>query len=271
MKILENMINFFFKKEVYGSILIIVIALILYNLGKLAISKTIKTSKNTYDIKKRKTVVSIFESVFKYILFLVTLICLLELYGINTRNLIAGLGIAGVVVGLGLQDTMKDIISGLSIIMENYFVVGDFININGFVGQVIEFGLKSTKIKNGSGEVLVISNRTIEKVINISQKKAYLVINIPTAYEEKTVKVEKVLTNMLEKIKDFKYVMDDCSYLGISELGSSEVLYTIKIECNQEHQWEVKRQVLKLIKDTYDKEKIKIPYNQIEVHNGDNI
>ena len=68
-----------------------------------------------------------------------------------------------------------------------------------------------------------------------------------------------------------KYVYENCSYLGISKLGASEVIYTLSIECSQEHQWEVKRNILKLIKDTYDKENIKIPYTQIEVHNGQNI
>ncbi len=271
MNFLENIWTFFAKKEVYGLILIVFISLIIYNIGRLVISKVITTGKNTYDAKKRKTVVSIIESVYKYILFVIVIFLTLELYGIDAKSILAGLGIAGAVIGLALQDTMKDIIGGISIIMENYFVVGDFITINGFTGQVIEFGLKSSKIKNVNGEVLVISNRSIDKIVNISQKKANLIINIPTAYEEKTAKVEKVLNEIVEKIKEYKYVLNDCSYLGISELGASEVVYTLKIECSQEHQWEVKRQILKLVKDTYEKEKIKIPYNQIEVHNGENI
>lgn len=271
MDILEKVFSFFTKKEVYGTIIIFVVALILYSLGKLVISKILIKGKNAYDVKKRKTVVSMIESIYKYLLFIIALICILELYGFDTKSLIAGLGIAGALAGLALQDTLKDIIGGISIIMENYYVVGDFIKINDFTGQVIEFGLKSTKVQNHNGEVLVFANRSIDKVINISQKKANIIINIPTAYEEKTSKVEKVLNKVIEEIKQLTYVSKNCSYLGISELGSSEVVYTISIECEQEKQWEVKRKVLRLIKDTYDKEKIKIPYNQVEVHHGQDI
>ncbi len=271
MKFIENTFKFLSKKEVYGLIVIVVISLIIYNIGRLIISKIFINGKNSYEIKKRKTVVSIVESIFKYLLFIIMIIFILELYGIDTKSLIAGLGIVGAVIGLALQDTMKDIIGGISIIMENYFVVGDYIKINDFTGQVIEFGLKSTKIKNFNGEVLVLANRSIDNVVNISQKKANLIIDIPTAYEEKTSKVEKILNKTLEEIKKMKYVYENCSYLGISKLGASEVIYTLSIECSQEHQWEVKRNILKLIKDTYDKENIKIPYTQIEVHNGQNI
>ena len=271
MNLVENIFEFFAKKEVYGTIIIVIVTLILYSLGKLIISKILVKGKNAYEIKKRKTVISVIESLYKYLLFIIMLIIILELYGFDTKSLIAGLGIAGALAGLALQDTLKDIISGISIMLENYYIVGDFIKINDFTGQVIEFGLKSTKVKNNNGEVLVFANRSVDKVINISHKKANIMINIPTAYEEKTAKVEKVLNKVIEEIKKMNYVSENCEYLGISELGSSEVVYTISFECEQEKHWEVRRKVLRLIKDTYDKEKIKIPYNQIEVHHGQDI
>lgn len=271
MDLIEKVFSFFTKKEVFGTLIIIIIAMIIYSIGRLIISKILIKGKNAYDVKKRKTVVSMVESIYKYLLAIIVLIFILELYGFDTKSLIAGLGIAGALAGLALQDTLKDIIGGISIIMENYYVVGDYITINDFTGQIIEFGLKSTKVKNYNGEVLVFANRSVDKIINISQKKANIIINIPTAYEEKSSKVEKILLKLIEEIKEMKYVSKNCSYLGISELGASEVIYTIAIECEQENQWEVKRKILKLVKDTYDKEKIKIPYKQVEVHHGQNI
>ncbi|MBE6160925.1 MAG: mechanosensitive ion channel family protein [Firmicutes bacterium] len=271
MKLLEKIFQIISKKEVYGLILIVVISYIIYNFGKLVISKVFTTGKNTYEVKKRKTVVSIIESLYKYFLLIIMAIFILKLYGIDVRSLVAGVGIAGALIGLALQDTLKDIISGISIIMENYYVVGDYIKLNDFTGQVIEFGLKSTKIRNFNGEVLVFANRNVEKVINISQKSAKLIVNIPTAYEEKAAKVEKILNNLIEELKKEKDIYENTKYLGISELGASEVMYTIQVECAQEKQWQIKRDVLRKIKDTYDKEKIKIPYKQIEVHHGQDI
>jgi small conductance mechanosensitive channel len=271
MKILENVFDFLAQKEVYGLVVIIIVSLIVYNIGRLIISKIFISGKNSYEIKKRKTAVSIIESIYKYLVLLVMIIFVLDLYGVNVKSLLTGVGIFTAVIGLALQDTFKDVINGLSVILENYYVVGDYIKINEFTGQVIEFGLKSTKVKNVNGEVLIFPNRNVENVINISQKHANLVINIPTAYEEKTKKVEEVLNELLTEIKKIPNVYNNCSYLGISELGASEVIYTIAVECAQEHQWEIKRKILKLIKDKYDEENIKIPYKQIEVHNGQNI
>ena len=271
MKILERIFKLISKKEVYGLILIFVLSYIVYNLGKIIISKIFTTGKNTYEVKKRKTVVSIIESLYKYFLLVIMAIFILKLYGIDVRSLVAGVGIAGALIGLALQDTLKDIISGISIIMENYYVVGDYIKLNDFTGQVIEFGLKSTKIRNFNGEVLVFANRNVERIINISQKRAKLIINIPTSYEEKAAKVEKILNNLVEELKKEPDIYEETKYLGISELGASEVMYTIQVECVQEKQWQIKKNILRKIKDTYDKEKLKIPYTQIEVHHGQDI
>ena len=271
MDILDKIVKIITKKEAYGLIIIVVASLIVYNIGRLIISKIVVKGKNSYDIKRRKTVVSIIENLYKYFLLVIMVIFILNLYGINVKSLVAGVGIAGALVGLALQDTLKDLIAGIAIILENYYVVGDYVEIEGFTGKVIEYGLKSTKIMDFSGNVLVIANRNIQKIVNISQKKANLIIGISTAYEEKTEKVEKVITNMLDDIKDIDGVGQDIRYIGISDLGASAVVYTILVECNQEKQWQVKRDILRLIKNTYDKNNLKIPYTQVEVHNGQDI
>ena len=268
MDILDKIVKIISKKEVYGLIIIVVASLIVYNLGRLIIAKIVVKGKNAYDIKRRKTVVSIIENLYKYFLLVVMIIFILNLYGINVKSLVAGVGIAGALIGLALQDTLKDLIAGISIILENYYVVGDYIKVDDFTGKVIEFGLKSTKIMNFNGDVLVIANRNIGKITNISQKTANLIIDIPTAYEEKATKVEKVLTGMLEDIKKIDGVKEEVKYLGISNLGDSSVVYTILVSCHQEKQWQIKRDILRIIKDTYDKNSLKIPYTQIEVHNG---
>ena len=78
MKFIENTFKFLSKKEVYGLIVIVVISLIIYNIGRLIISKIFINGKNSYEIKKRKTVVSIVESIFKYLLFIIMIIFILE-------------------------------------------------------------------------------------------------------------------------------------------------------------------------------------------------
>lgn len=271
MNFAKNILGFLGKKEVYGLALIILAGIAIYQLGKKLIEKVINYGRNTYEKKKRKTIVNLLSNVVKGIIWALAFLLVLDLYGIDTKGFIASLGVASALAGLALQDTIKDVITGVDIILNNYFVVGDIVTYNDFTGEVIEMSLKATKIKKVSGEVLVIANRNINQVINISQKKADIIIDIPTAYEVKTEKVEKAIAKILEEAKKIKGVFGDSKYLGISKLDDSSVNYTLSIVCSQENQWQIKRDVLRIIKIVYEKEKIKIPYPQIEVHNNERI
>ncbi len=265
---MEKFIAFITKKEVYGTIIILFGSYIVYNLLRLIMDKRILNSKSEFEKKRRKTVTELFKKVIKAGILVVAIIIILDLFGVNVSAAIASLGIASAVSALSFQDTLKDVISGSTIIMDNYFMVGDYVKYNGFYGKVIELGFKSTKIENFDGEVLVVANRNISEITNISQKTASALIEIPTAYEEKADKVEKVLTEVLEEISNWETMKKDKNaFLGITELGDSAIKYAIRIYCSPGKVAEYKRKTLKIIKEKYDKNKIKIPYNQIEVHN----
>ena len=267
---MEDFLKFIGTKEVYGPILTIFIAFVIYNIIKLSLSKAISKGKeNTYVNKKRKTVIVLITNCIKIITIIIVILIILNIYNINTTSVIASLGVASAVLGLAFQDTLKDVIAGITIILENYFIVGDYIKYKDFVGEVKSFGFKSTKIRNYNNEVLTVSNRNITEIINLSQQKAAVTIDIPVAYEEDLEKVENVVNIILEKIGQDKDVLNDtCLYLGVNELDSSCVKYMIKFLCDHDKQWITRRMALRIIKQELDKAGIKIPYNQIEVHNG---
>lgn len=266
MEIVKGVFTFLAKKEVYGLAFLILIALIVYHFGKILIEKIITSGKNDFERKKRNTIVKLISNIFRYIVYILFGLTALSLYGVDTKALIASLGVAGAVLGLALQDTIKDFICGITIIMDNYFVVGDIISYKDFTGEVIDMGLKTTKIKKVSGEVLVVANRNIDQVVNLSQKPANVIISIPTAYEVKIEQIEKVMDKILKEIEKIEGVKKKPQYLGLSAFEDSAVKYEISFLCSQENQWQIKREALKIIKTIYDKEKIKIPYNQVEVH-----
>lgn len=266
MKTAKGVLSFLAMKEVYGLAIIILAGIVIYHFGKKIIEKVITSGKNNFERKKRNTIVKLVSNIFRYVIYILLGLTALNLYGVDTKALIASLGVAGAVLGLALQDTIKDLICGITIIMDNFFVVGDIVNYNDFTGEVIDMGLKTTKIKKVNGEVLVIANRNIDQIVNISQKPANVIIDIPTSYEAKTIAVEKTINKILEEIKKIDGVKKEPQYLGISALDDSAVNYMISFECSQERQWQIKRDALKIIKTFYDKDKIKIPYTQIEVH-----
>lgn len=265
---MENIKKLFFHEKIIGAILILIIGTLFYRILKELVEKVMVRGKTSYEKKKRTTIIRLTTNVIKFFIYSIMIIMILDIYGVDTKSIIASLGIAGVVLGFALQETAQDFMSGISIIMDNYYVLGDIVTINGFTGEVIEMSLKSTKIKKVTGEVLIITNHNVNTVINLSQERAGVKIDIPTAYEEDTEKVEKVLKSIVEKAKKIPNVYADSQYLGMESLDDSSISYSIILYCKQSEQWNIKRLALKMIKEAYEKENIKIPYPQIEVHNG---
>ena len=103
---------------------------------------------------------------------------ILEYCGIPIKGLLAGAGILGLAVGFGAQSLVKDIISGFFIIFEDQFSVGDYIKINPFEGEVLEIGLRTTKLKSKIGELHVIPNGSIIQVTNFSILNSVSIVDV---------------------------------------------------------------------------------------------
>ena len=265
---MQNIIDFIFQEKIIGPVLIIIGSIVIFRILKTIIKKIFTRGKNKFELKKRTTIIQLVTNVMRIFIYAIAIMMILEIYGVDTKGIVASLGIAGVVLGLALQDTAQDLMSGIKIILDNYYVVGDTITINNFMGEVIEVTLQSTKVKSYDGVVLIFSTRNVDSVINLSQARAGVKVIVPTAYEEKTEKVEKALNEVVETMKKHTDVYSEGCYLGIDSLEDSAINYSILIYCKSSEQWNIKRETLKVVKEVYEKEKIKIPYNQIEVHHG---
>lgn len=264
MKLLEVIL----VKEVVYPILIILIAFLTYIIVKSFTKKIFNVKVRKIDIKKKNTVYSLIVNIEKSFIIIVAFLMILNVYGVDTMALVTSLGVVGIVAGLAVQDTLKDFVSGISIIFENKFCVGDNITIQDFRGDVIELGMKTTKIKSYTGEVLIIPNHLIDKVINHSVDKSLAVVDIGIPYEENLEKVEKVLEKMCQKLtKELENLKGEVQLLGINELGSSSINYRIIVDTLPTLNYAVERKIRKEIKLTFDENKINIPYEQVVVHN----
>lgn len=260
--------------KVYLPILYICIAILINSISKRIIDKIFLRKqeafvKNSYNYKKTETFKVLVKNVIKYIIVIFLILAILTVYGVDVTSVLAGLGIAGVVLGLALQDLAKDIIAGFSIVLENQYAIGDIISISGFKGEVIFLGLKTTKIKNYEGQVKIIANRNAIDIINYSMEYSLAIVDIDISYEENNEKVEKVLTQLSEELTEtLPNLKGKVELLGIQELGISAVRYRITAPTVAMEHFAIERQIRKAIKERLDKEHIKIPYPQIEVHNG---
>ena len=252
---LKYFIEFFTLKIVYQSILTIVLGFVIYSLLKKGFNTIAIKGRDELEKKRRQTTIHLCQNILKYAYAIITLIILLQIFGVNTKSLIAGLGIAGVVIGLALQDALKDIISGMAIIMDDYFVVGDLVEIKGFKGTVISLGLKATKIQNENGAINILTNRTIDNVINYSKKSPKLKLVATFSNNNKQKTVEKYLVKIVEEFKIDENIKE-ATYLGIEELVDNKIKYSIEINCVRGYENDAKRNFNKKIKELFDSEKI---------------
>lgn len=257
------MIDFIKSEKFYLPIIYIILGIIIYNIIKLIIGKI---SKNKYIDKKKRTIISLIKNIFKYLIWILIVLSILSVYGVNTNGIIASIGIVGVIIGLALQDIIADFLAGIFILFDNQYTIGDTVSINNFKGEVISFGLMSTKIKAPTGEVLTISNSSFKEVINYSIDKTILYITLDVAYNTNIDALEKVLKDLEKEVLKIENVIGNYQLLGINEFSSSSIKYLVSIECKSNTQYQIKRDYLKLINNSFHKNKIEIPYNKLDIN-----
>ncbi len=257
-------------KEVYGPIIIIISTVIIEKIIKLIIKKVFNPNRkhSKLDARKVLTIQSLLCNVVKYLLWIAAVFSILGVFGINTAAIVTGLGVVSLVIGLAFQDMLKDILAGVSILFENWFAVGDFVKIEDFSGTVTSVGLKSTKIQAYTGEIKIISNRNISAVINYSLDKTLAVADISVSYESDLDEVEKILKLACTRLKEeCDLLVEEPEVLGVQSLDDSAVVFRVIGKCKPAKHFIVERYMKKELKKTLDKNKVKIPYPQIEVHN----
>jgi len=227
-----------------------------------------RTSQREHFNKKRvQTIIKVTGSIVKYIVYIIALLVILALWGVNVMPALASLGILGIIVGMGTQSLIKDFISGFFIVFEHHFDVGDIVEINGWKGEVIDIGLKSTKIKNWKQDIKIFANGSIDDAINYSLSPSTAIIDFGIAYKEDVQRTIDILAKELPKYKEvFPDIIEDPQVLGVTELANSSVNLRVIVRTATEKHYAVERGLRQGIKEILDKNGIEIPFPQVVVH-----
>lgn len=218
-------------------------------------------------LKKGKSVISLADSIIKYIFAGFLIFKVLGLWGVDTTTLLASAGILGLVVGLGAQSLIADIISGLFIIFERPFQVGDIILMDGFRGTVQEIGIRNTKILDGGGDLKIISNSDIRTVVNMTRALSVAMCVVTVMYSESIEEIEKIFTKNLATIrKNIPAIMEGPFYMGVDQLGQNGCTIRIMAQCKEEDRFQTARDLNREVKLLLDKHGIKISLPQIVVN-----
>lgn len=263
------MLNKLLIKEVVDPVFVVIISFLSYRLIKLIVDKISKSSKRLKKNKKSLTVARLITNIIKYIIMIIAVILILSVWGVNTSALVASFSVITAVIGLAFQDILKDFFAGFSIIFDDEYNVGDNVKISDFRGTVEEISLRNTKIRAYTGEVMILSNRNIDQVINYSTSYNKCLYDISVAYESDLKLVEKVLLEVCDDLtRTVDFLKGDVILDGIDSLDESSIVYRLEANCAAVQDTNFKRIANKKIVDAFNKNGISIPYNQVVVHNA---
>lgn len=221
--------------------------------------------------KREKTLVGIIGATLKVFVYAIASLLVLANLGLNIGPLLAGAGIAGVAIGFGAQSLVTDFISGIFIIMENQYRVGDSIEVNNESGVVQKVSIRTTVLRNLDGELIYIPNGEIRIATNKSMEFSKINLDIGVAYDSDIDKVREVVNKVgeeLAKEKEFEDLITEApKFMRINDLGDSSVVIKINGKVKAGEQWKIKGELRERIKKAFDKEKIEIPFPQLDVHN----
>jgi small conductance mechanosensitive channel len=216
---------------------------------------------------RSQTICDLFTSIVKYGSVVVAVFLILAAWGVRTTTLLAGAGILGLALSFGAQSLIEDVISGLFIIFERQFQVGDVIQIDNFRGTVIEIGIRASKFEDLNGDIKIINNSDIRGAINTSSHLSPAICDVSIAYGEDIRKVEAVLIPALEEWKKkIPDIVEGPHYRGVQQLGDSAVVIRIYAKTQEMKKYQVLRDMNREVKLLFDEKGIQIPFPQIVVH-----
>tara|TARA_B100001123_G_scaffold228801_1_gene257443 strand:- start:237 stop:1016 length:780 start_codon:yes stop_codon:yes gene_type:complete len=203
---------------------------------------------------------------------LVVMVTLSEL-GLNIGPLLAGAGVIGLAVGFGAQTLVKDIITGLFILIEDHISVGDVVKVGSHSGLVEKLTLRTIQLRDPGGTVHVIPFSEVTTIENLTKDFSRYVFDVGIAYRENTDRVVDVLHELGEELlKDEHYgelILEPLEVLGVDSFGDNAVVIKARITTKPAKQWVVGREFNRRIKNRFDELGIEMPFPHRTIYFGE--
>ncbi|EJR48073.1 hypothetical protein IIM_04335 [Bacillus cereus VD107] len=231
-------------------------------------------SRSPIQISERRTVTvaKLLENIVAYVVMFIMLIAILGVFEINASGLLAGAGVIGLAVGFGAQSLVKDVITGLFILLEDQFSVGDYVRIGQFEGTVLEIGLRTTKMKSWTGEIHILPNGSIVQVTNFSVSNSVAFVDVSISYEGDIVRAEQVIEDLLVELPEkYEKMVTTPQLLGVQTLAASEVVLRVIAEVEPMQHASIARALRKEIKNRLDLHGIEIPYPRMVLYSREEL
>ncbi|MBS43733.1 MAG: mechanosensitive ion channel protein MscS [Nocardioides sp.] len=221
-----------------------------------------------------ETMGGLFRSIVTGLLVAVIGTMMLSQLGVDIAPIIASAGIVGIALGFGAQSLVKDFLTGVFIMLEDQFGVGDIVDVGEASGTVEAISLRVTRLRDVDGTVWYVPNGEIVRVGNLSQNWSRTVLDIGVAYSEDIGKVRRVLediAHVLWEDEEFKgQIIEEPEVWGVQELAADAVTMRLVLKTTPGSQWAIAREMRQRIKTRFDHEGIEIPFPQRVIwHRGE--
>ena len=220
---------------------------------------------------RTRTVNELVGSIITYLAVILGIVWALTILGLDPTAAFASLGIVTLIVGFAAQRLIEDVISGLFIVLEGQYNVGDIIILDDFRGTVKRIGVRTTTVVDLGGNYKVVNNSDIRNFQNRSKALSLAVSEIGISYEEDIPRVEAILTEALPEIyeRNQDVFADVPDYMGVEDLADSAVVLRFTVACREQNVFVARRRLNRELRLLFAKNNIGIPYPQITVWKGE--
>lgn len=247
--------------KILPALLTLLLALIVIRIARKITEKLLNRTK--LDIRVQKIITTLV----KLLLYIVTVLIVMAQLGIPVTSLVALLSVAGLAVSLAVESVLSNAAGGLMIYSAHPFEIGDYIEMDGKEGTVVEIGLNHTKIDTLSGQRVLLPNKSVSnaKVVNyntLGRRRAS--ITVTTHYDAPTETVKKACMEAVEMVEN--RMTDPAPAVYLSNYGSSSIEYTIFCWATPENYWGMYFGIIENLRTTFDKYDVEMSYDHLNVH-----
>ncbi len=272
---LEKGINWIWTSGLH-ILVVVVLALILIRAARIFSTRlmemVVKQKEDPEFQKRTQTLGSILRTILIITILSVASITVLKEFGIEIGPVLAAAGIVGLAVGFGAQSLVKDVISGFFILLEDQIRVGDVVQIADKAGMVERIGLKTTVLRDLSGNVHYVPNGRIDVVTNMTKEYSRYVFDIGVAYREDVDEVVEVIKAVDEELRndpDYKDdVLEPIEVLGLDRFADSAMIIRARTTTKPLKQWRVGREFNRRLKKKFSERNIEIPFPHVTLYMG---
>ena len=221
---------------------------------------------------KGASIYSMVKSFSGYAIALILLIWCLSAIGINLSTIFASIGIVALIIGFAAESLIEDVVTGLFLVFEDEFNVGDIIEYNGFRGTVTNIGVRVTSIQDPGGNIKLVNNSDMRNILNRSRTNSNAVCDVPVSYAANLADTETTLKAIAATLpgKYPEVFHTEPEYLGVQALDASSVNLRFIAKVSEGDIYKAARLMNREFKIGMDEAGIEIPFQQVVVHKGDN-